>query len=184
MWGYDIFTRDVLRAKQESMKILDCSEDWGSRRLKNAGACVTGHPTSFSRNRKSLIRILLLRSLTLVMTVTFAWNHAPSELSLMHGCWYALSMLKPDGNSVTVLFRYNINLEKGGGGGGGEKKVPHRGMLRRLRTVDVVTDIKIHRIRLPYVCQQQYVTVWCARIRWHTCIFYYVFQEFSLQTFI
>jgi hypothetical protein len=151
MWGYGICTRDVPSAKQESMKILDCSEDRGIWRLKNAGAYVAGHPTSFARNRKSLlIRIFLLRSLTLVMTVTFAWNHAPSELSLMHGCCCALSVLKPDGNSVI----YNKNLGKGGGGGGGRTKVPHRTMLRRLRAVDVVTYITIHRIRLPYVCQQ------------------------------
>ena len=118
MWGYDIFTHDVTSAKQESMKILDCSEDGGSWRLKNALACVTGHPTSFVRNRKSfLICVSLLRSLTLVMTVTFAWIHAPSKLSLMHCCWYALSVLKLDGNSVIVFFRCNKNLgEKRGGG--------------------------------------------------------------------
>ena len=49
------FTRDVPSAKQESVKILDCSEDGGSWRLKNAGAYVTGHPTSFARNRKVVI---------------------------------------------------------------------------------------------------------------------------------
>lgn len=123
MWGYDIFTSDVPSAKQESVKILDCSEDGGSWRLKSAGAYVTGHPTPFVRNRKALlIRIFLLRSLKLVMTVAFAWNHGPSELPLMHGCWYALSVLKPDGNSVIVFFRYNTNLVKRGGGGGGEQK--------------------------------------------------------------
>jgi hypothetical protein len=58
----------------------------------------------------------------------------------MHGCWYALSVLKPDGNSVIVFFRYNKSLWKGGGW---RTKVPHRTMLRRLRTVDVVTYIAL-----------------------------------------
>jgi len=35
----------------------------------------------------------------------------------MHGCRYALSVLKPDGNSVIVFFRYNKNLGKKGKGG-------------------------------------------------------------------
>jgi len=127
MWGYDIFTRDVTSAKQESMKILDCSEDGGSWRLKNAGAYVTGQPTSFARNRKSLsIRIFLLRSLTLVMTVTFAWIHAPAKLSLMHCSWYAMSVLKLGGNSVIVFFRCNKNLGKRGGGGGEQKSRTER----------------------------------------------------------
>jgi hypothetical protein len=50
------FLQVISRVRSRSQwRYLDCSEDGGSWRLKNASTYVKIHPTSFARNRKSLL---------------------------------------------------------------------------------------------------------------------------------